>query len=65
MKIQRVLCQINEKGQWDEPEGDKKFAGFIKSEVTEDIDGIKRTARVDYAVYITPVKEDAAPKDKQ
>lgn len=65
MKVQRVLMPIDQKGQWDEPEGEKRFAGFIKQEITEDIDGMKISRRIDYAVYVVPVKEDAAPKDKQ
>jgi hypothetical protein len=68
MKVQRILCPINEKGQWEEPEGKIRFVRYVKSEMTQDIDGQKSTMKVEFAEYIIPVKEDAIPtipKDKQ
>lgn len=67
MKVQRILCPINEKRQWDEPEGNKRFVKFVKSKVTEDIDGQTRTMEIEFAEYIIPVQENATtaiPKDK-
>jgi hypothetical protein len=68
MKVQRILCPINEKGQWDEPDGNKRFIEIKKVKITQEIGEQKNVIEYEAAEYIIPVQENATsatPKDKQ